>query len=260
MEIFNAIGLDIPKEKTIGDLAEDAEIRGEASHSARFGKIVHGRCWRIGLGLEVWTILNETETGEVFYADCRPGFRARYTQTIRNWVLHETEGGETTVEGKINNYNDKIFFQLQNLTELGAKNLEQQHLNVGLCGLAYRAEVSERVEPAKLKPLRETASKPKLAETDWSLCGRVIAFNALRNPFSGNGLYWIRLDLNAFKLEILINQDALKGGELHPGVSLSADVWMQGHIVTQSTSISNYEGVDWSSNTVDFWKNYKRLN
>ena len=112
MEIFNAIGLEIPKEKTLSDLAEDAEIRGEATHSARYDRVVHGRCWRIGLGLEVWTILNESETGEVFYAGCRPAFRSRYPQKISDCVLYEYENGRTIVEGRIVNHRDKIFFQL----------------------------------------------------------------------------------------------------------------------------------------------------
>ena len=260
MEIFNAIGLEIPKEKTLSDLAEDAEIRGEVSHSSHSGGIIHGRCWRIGLGLEVWTILNELETGEIFYADCRPGFRARYTQAVGDWVLYEDEEGGTTVEGRIARRREKIFFQLQNLTEIGAKSFERKFLMVGLCGLAYRAEVSEADEKSVLKPLRKAAGGSKQDETDWRLCGRVIKFNALRNPFSGSDLYWIYLDLDDIKLEIIINQDALKGMELRVGATVRADVWLQGHIVKQPLFLSSYEGVDWSFNTVDFWKNYKKLN
>jgi hypothetical protein len=261
MEIFNAIGLEIPQGQTLSDLAEDAERRGEASLSARSGGTVHGRCWRIGLGLEVWTTLYESKTGEVFYADCRPGFRARYTQKINSWTLYEDEQeGEATVEGGIENYAERISFQLQNLTEVGAKNFEQPILTVGLCGLAYRAEVSEQDEAPEWKPLRKTEGNAGSNEIDWRLTGRVISFNALRNPFSGHDLYWIHLDLGNFRLEILVNRHILKGGELRVGATVEADVWLQGHIVTQSTFLSNYEGVDWSGNAADFWKNFKKLN
>nr|MBA3599918.1 hypothetical protein [Acidobacteriota bacterium] len=115
MEIFNAIGLKIPKGKTLSDLAEDAERKGEASLSTRPSCVIHGRCWRIGGGLEVWTILYESETGEVFFADCRPGFRARYRQNLSDWCLFETEAeGEAAIEGYTENYGIKVFFQLQN--------------------------------------------------------------------------------------------------------------------------------------------------
>jgi len=43
MEIFNAIGLEILKGKTLNDLAESAEKFGEASLSMRGGGIIHGR-------------------------------------------------------------------------------------------------------------------------------------------------------------------------------------------------------------------------
>jgi hypothetical protein len=261
MQIFNAIGLEISKVKTLNDLAENTKIRGEASLSARPSGVVHGRCWRIGSGLEVWTILYESETGEIFYADCRPGFRARFPQNIRDWNLYENEkGGTTTVEGKIEDCREKIFFQLQNLTEVGAKNFRRKVLSVGLCGLAYRAKVSQQDENFGFAPLSGTPNNRDSDKTNWRLCGRVLSFDALRNSFSGSDLYWIHLDLGDFNLEILVNQHALKENELRAGASVKADVWLQGHIITQSTFFSSYEGVDWSFNTVDFWNNFKRLN
>jgi hypothetical protein len=261
MEIFNAIGLEIPKCKTLNDLAEDAERLGEPSISTRAAGTVHGRCWRIGLGLEVWTTLYESATGEVFYADCRPGFRARYTQNLSRWFLYE---GEAAVAGRIENHADKIFFQLQNLTEAGAKHFERKVLTVGLCGLAYRARVAAAVatdEALECQPLSETAGNSDAGKADWRLSGRVINYNALRNPFSGSDLYWIHLDLGNFELEILINRRRLIGGKLlRVGANVKADVWLQGHIVAESTFFSNYEGVDWSASAADFWKNYKKLN
>lgn len=263
MEIFNAIGLDIPKGKTLDDLAEDAERRGEASLSTRAAGTIHGRCWRIGLGLEVWTTLYESATGEVFYADCRPGFRARYTQNVSRWSLYEDEAdGEAAVAGRIEHHPDKIFFQLQNLTETGAKNFERKVLTVGLCGLAYRARVATADdETFEWRRLSETAGNSDAAEADWRLSGRVINYNALRNPFSGSDLYWIHLDLGNFELEILVNRRRLIGDKLlRIGANIKADVWLQGHIVAESTFLSSYEGVDWSAGAADFWKNYKKLN
>ncbi len=261
MEIFNAIGLEIPQGKTLNDLAEDAERRGEASLSTRSGGTVHGRCWRIGLGLEVWTTLYESKTGEVFYADCRPGFRARHPQNIDRWALYEDEEeGEATVEGTIEDYADNVFFQLQNLTEVSQKNFERDVLTVGLCGLAYRAEVSATEEEKHWQQLYKTEGNAKAEETDWRLVGRVINFNELRNPFSGHDLFWIYLDLGYFQLEILVNRHILKGGELRVGATVKADIWLQGHIVSQSTFLSSYEGVDWSVGAADFWKNLKKLN
>ncbi len=259
MEIFNAIGLKIPKGKTLSDLAEDAERKGEASLSTRPSCVIHGRCWRIGFGLEVWTILYESETGEVFFADCRPGFRARYTQNLSDWSLFETEAeGEAAIEGYTENYGVKVFFQLQNLTEAAAGNFEQKKLTVGLCGLAYHAEVSAREEKSYWKSSKTNASKTD--KTNWHLCGKVIEFNALRNPFSGSDLYWIHLDLGNFELEILVNRHALTGSDLCVGATIKAKIWLQGHIASRSTFYSNYEGVDWSVNPVDFWKQFKKQN
>jgi len=74
---FETIGLEVPSEKAINFLAERAENQGEPTQLLRRGAVLHGRCWKLGEGLEVWTVLYESETGDVFYANCRPGFRAR---------------------------------------------------------------------------------------------------------------------------------------------------------------------------------------
>ena len=256
--VFNAIGIEVPNKTAFNNLAEDAEKRGEASLSTRPGGIVHGRCWRIGLGLEVWTILSETKSGEVFYADCRPGFRARYTQILSDWTLSEAVG-EAVVEGFTEFQTVKVFFKLQNLTEISHTKFEQKLLKVGLCGLAYRAEALTEEEKTCWKPA--ASENAEADQADWILCGKILAFDELRNPFTGSDLYWIHLDLGNFRLEILVNKRAL-GGEkdLKIGSSLKAKVWLQGHVGSQSTFYSSYEGVDWSQKTVDFWKTFKREN
>ena len=262
MEIFNAIGLRFPKGKTINDLAQNAEKLGEASVSTRPDCVIHGHCWRIGAGLEVWTILYESGDGEVFYADCRPGFRAKYTQNIEVWSLYEDEEkGDAAIAGKIEDSNTKVFFQLQNLTEVSPKNFARKILRVGLGGLALRAEIADNDEDFLWQPLRKTEGNADVEETYWRLCGRILAFEAVRNTYSKKGLYWIHLELKNFNLEILVNQNDLRGANgLRVGKHIKADIWLQGHVVSQSTYFSSYEGIDWSSQPADFWKSFKRQN
>lgn len=261
MEIFNAIGLEIPKGKTLNDLAEDAEQRGVASISTRPDCVLYGHCWHIGAGLEVWTILYQSETGDVFYADCRPGFRAKKKRNLTAWMLYEDEEeGEASIEGSIEDTGVNVFFQLQNLTEVSAKNFDRTLLRVAFGGLAIRAEVSAAQSEQEWKPLYKTEGNAEKEQTYWRLCGTVTAFETLRNPHSGSGLYRINVSLGSFDLEILVSQADLRGEKLRVGASLKADVWLQGHIVSQSTYHSNYEGIDWSSRPVDFWKNFKKEN
>jgi len=258
MEIaFDAIGLEITNEKAFNNLAEDAGKRGEASRLARQSGVLHGRCWRLGDGLEVWTVLYESKTGEVFYADCRPGFRARFRQRINPWLMTEfDEEGEALIHGFIEDTETEVLFELQNLTEVSGKNFQSNTLQIGLCGLAYRAEVVEKSEKY-WRPSTKTSDKP---ENDWSLCGEIIAFNALRNPFSGSDLYWLHLDLGDFELEILVNQKTLLSEDLFVGATIRAEVWLQGHIISESTLFSHYEGVDYTRRTIDFWQKFKRKN
>ena len=262
MEIFNAIGLQFPKGKTINDLAQNAEKLGEASVSTRPGCVLYGHCWRIGAGLEVWTILYKSGDGEVFYADCRPGFRAKYTQNIESWVLYEDEvEGDAAIAGKIEDFSTEVFFQLQNLTEVSPKNFERDILRVGLGGLALRAEVVVEGTDFLWQPLCETAENSDAEETYWRLRGKILAFETVRNTYSEKGLYWIHLELKNFNLEILVNQKDLRGaGDLRVGKYIEADIWLQGHVVSQSTYFSSYEGIDWSSHPADFWKSFKRQN
>ena len=261
MEIaFAAIGLEVTNETAFDNLAESVERRGEVSRLIRKGGVLHGRCWRIGEGLEVWTVLYQTETGEVFYADCRPGFRARFRQRINPWVMTElAEAGEALVHGFIQDTETEVLFELQNITEVSSKNFQNNTLIVGLCGLAFRAEVILNKEDRYWKTIE--SGKPANEKNNiWSLCGEIIAFNALRNPVSGSDLYWLHLDLGNFELEILVNQKTLSGEDLHIGAFIKADVWLQGHIISESTFFSRYEGVDYTHRTVDFWKKFKRLN
>src|SRR5215472_6992119 len=169
---FETIGLEVPSEKAFNYLAERAGDQGEPTQLTRRGAILHGRCWKLGEGLEVWTVLYESGSGDVFYADCRPGFRARYSQSITPWALTEyDEEGEAVVHGYCEGSDCEVLFELQNLTEVGPGGFRAQQLHVGLCGLAYRARVRRSagrtrwVPLERLEPLRHCARLQTVAQS-----------------------------------------------------------------------------------------------
>ncbi len=260
-ETFEAIGLDVPSEKDFNHLAERAGDQGEATQLLRRGAVLHGRCWKLGEGLEVWTVLYESGTGDIFYADCRPGFRARYTQRVSPWALTEyDEEGEAIVHGYCDGNETEVLFELQNITEVGPEGFRAQELHVGLCGLAYRARVCAREERMRWQTLEAAAPARAAHENDWSLCGRVLSFKTLRNPLSGSELYWAYLDLGCLKLEVLINRRALRGGPLCVGATLAADVWLQGHVLDRRALQSRYEGLDRAYTNAEAWSHLRRRN
>jgi hypothetical protein len=258
---FETIGLEVPTEKAINFLAERAENQGEASQLSRRGGVLHGRCWKLGEGLEVWTVLYESGTGDVFYANCRPGFRARYSQRIAPWALTEyDEAGEAVIHGYCDGTETEVLFELQNLTEVGVSGFRAPELHVGLCGLAYRARVCSREMDPRWLPLERAAPSRAAHENDWILRGRVIAFKPLINPLSGTELYWIYVHLDRLKLEVLVNARALTGGTLEVGATLSAEVWLQGHVLDSRAMRMHYEGVDQAYAIADLWSHFSRRN
>ena len=258
---FETIGLEVPSEKAINFLAERAENQGEATQLSRAGAVLHGRCWKLGEGLEVWTVLYESGTGEVFYANCRPGFRARYMQRIAPWALTEyDEQGEAVIHGYCDGTETEVLFELQNLTEVGTAGFRAPALHVGLCGLAYRARVCSREMDARWLPLERAAPSRAAHENDWIVRGRVIAFKPLVNPLSGTELYWIYVDVGRLKLEVLVNVRALLGGPLEIGTTLSAEVWLQGHVLDARALQAQYEGVDRAYSIADLWSHFSRTN
>lgn len=263
MEVtFDAIGIKIENETAFNALAVDVDKRGEITRLPRLGGILHGRCLKLGKGLEIWSMLYEPSgSGKMSYTDCRPGFRARYAHEITPWVLTEfDEDGEAVIHGFIGGDGAEVLFQLQNLTEVGTRIYEQKSIRVGLCGLAYGARVLKKSERPAWTAYDEIALNIAGSENDWRLSGEILAFEALRNPFTGDALFWIHVDAGVLKLEVLVNSKALQGGKLKVGASLKADVWLQGHILNEPAQTSLYEGVDWSYNTIDFWKSFKRSN
>jgi hypothetical protein len=257
---FATIGLELNSDTAFNALATKAGDCGEASFLPRRGAVLHGRCWKLGDGLEVWTVLYESGTGETSYADCRPGFRARYTQRISPWALTEyDEEGEAVIHGFCENKETEVLFELQNLTELPPATFRSPTLNVGLCGLAYRAGILRGNGDFMWKALESVAPERAKHENDWSLKGRILAFRPVQNPLSGSDLFWVYLDLGAFRLEILINQQALRG-KLRLGAMLAAEIWLQGHVLDDYALSLRYEGVDFAAPTAEFWRHLKRVN
>lgn len=258
---FATIGLDVPSEKAFTLLAERAGSQGEQTQLSRRGVVLHGRCWKLGEGLEVWTVLYESGSGDVFYADCRPGFRAKYSQRITPWALTEyDEAGEAVIHGYCEGAETEVLFELQNLTEVSPTAFRSQSLRVGLCGLAYRARIRDQKTAKHWKPLEQVAPQRAAYENDWSLCGRVISFKTLQNPISGSELYWVYLDLDCLKLEVLVNTQTLRGGVMKVGAMLYSEVWLQGHILNDTMIRSRYEGIDYTYRNIDFWTKFKRVN
>ncbi len=258
MEIaFEAIGIEFANQTAFEDLAENVGTRGESSRLPRESGILHGRCLKLGEGLEVWSVRYESAAGEMFPADCRPAFRAKYVQKISPWLINEYDReGEAVVHGYIENTESEVLFELQNLTEIGVPIQSYETLRVNLCGLAYRAEVSKKPGKIVWKHLDESEGH----ENEWTLGGKIIDFNRIRNEFSGSDLFWIYLDLGDFNLEILVNQSQLNAKKLKIGDYLTADIWLQGHISGKIFQTRLYEGVDRQMRTADFWKHFKRLN
>ena len=109
--------------------------------------------------------------------------------------------------------------------------------------------------------MRNTSAPSRAAhENDWTLRGRVIAFKSLRNPLSGSELYWVYVDLSDLRLEVLINQRSLHGGELRLGATFSAEVWLQGHVLDEQALRLRYEGADRTYSVGDFWTRFSRRN
>ena len=166
-ETFEAIGWKAQR-KGFQSPAERAGDQGEATQLLRRGAV---RTVVVGNGrrAEVWTVLYESGTGDIFYADCRPGFRARYVQRISPWALTEyDEDGEAIVHGYCDGTDTEVLFELQNLTEVGPEGFRAQELHVGLCGLAYRARVcasGERVRWQTLEDSRRRAPRMKRLES-----------------------------------------------------------------------------------------------
>jgi hypothetical protein len=262
-ELFEAIGFDVPDEDSYNLLAEYAETSGERSHVHRGGATLHGRCWKLGEGLEVWSIVYDGAS-QLYYADCRPAFRSRYIRTVHPWELIEYDETGKRLFDPGYAIARRIVFELQNLTELNHAAFREPHLQVAVAGLAYTAVLqppgsrrmaAPRFEPAERVPVRDRDS----CENDYVVSGTVLAWRDMQNRVTGSNLVWIYVDAKEIRLEMVVSRRVLKG-EPAIGAGISARVWLQGHVLEAAEIAARYEGVDRECEPSDFWSGLRRSN
>ena len=266
-ELFEAIGFEVADEHSYNLLVEYVETNGQRTRVQRGEAALHGRCWKLGDGLEVWSILYESGA-DLYYADCRPAFRSRYVRTVLPWELVEyDEDGEAIVRGAVPGV-PEVVFELQNLTELDDALFRESHLHVGLAGIAYAARVqpsSETKSPTDQPTYRfELAERlegfaDKACENDYVISGRVLSWRDVRNSVTAADLVWIYVDAAVIRIEVLANRRALRG-ELKIGAEITANIWLQGHVLEESDISARYEGVDKEYEQADFWAGLRRDN
>jgi hypothetical protein len=258
-EPFDAIGFKVTDEASYHALAEEAHQRGAASQVRRDRATLHGCCWQLGDGLEVWTVLHESQAG-VFYADCRPAFRGRHVYALYPWeIIEYEEDGEAVVRGVVTGTDTEAIFELQNLTEINPSAFRERPITAAISGLAYDAHLNRRQLPPRFMPLVEKSRRRDIAENDYLVRGEVLHWRVLHNPRTTKDLVWVYLETGRLKLEVLINRSDLQG-ELRRGAQLSAEVWLQGHILSDRELEARYEGVDGVIAKGDYWAALRREN
>ena len=266
-ELFEAIGFEVADEHSYNLLVEYVETNGLRTRTQRGEAALHGRCWKLGDGLEVWSIVYERGS-ELYYADCRPAFRSRYVRMVLPWELVEyDEDGEAIVRGRLPGA-PEVVFELQNLTEIDEAVFRESHLYVGLAGIAYAARVQASPE------LKQTNDPPvyrfelaerlegfadKACENDYVVSGRVLSWRDVKNSVTAAELVWIYVDAGAIRIEVLANRRALRG-ELKIGAEITANIWLQGHVLAERDISARYEGVDRDYEQADFWAGLRRGN
>jgi hypothetical protein len=257
-ELFAAIGFEVADERSYDLLVESVETNGEWTESQRGEAALHGRCWQLGDGLEVWCLLYQ-RNADFYYADCRPAFRSRYVHIIERWELVEyQEDGEATVRGVVRGA-PEINFELQNLTELHDSVFRQSRLHVALAGIAYAARVD--AEPSYGLKLAQQVERPteELCDNNYEVAGRVIALRDIRNPVTSAELVWIYMDAGVIRLEVVASRQTVGAG-LDVGKGITASIWLQGHVLEERDLFARYEGVDREFAPADFWAGLQRGN
>jgi hypothetical protein len=255
-EPFHAIGFNIADEASYQALAEEAKQRGTTTRAKREQGVIHGCCWSIGSGLEVWTMLYESKDG-IFYADCRPAFRARHVFSLYPWEIAEyEEDGKAVARGALVNSSVEIVFELQNITEVDLSRLRDRQIMASVSGLGYRARVIKNTKDPLFAPLSERYPRRKPDEADYAVRGRILSWREIKNPHTTSDLLLIDVDAGKLKLEVLINRADLKG-ELKADGWLASEVWMQGHILSEKDLQARYEGLD-QVYRGSFWETLRR--
>jgi hypothetical protein len=265
-DIFEAIGFDVVDEDSYNLLAEYAERAGERSTVYRADITLHGRCWKLGDGLEVWSVIYESPS-ELYFADCRPAFRSRYVYSIQPWEMAEyCEDGEAIVHGKLCPGPD-IFFELQNFTEVKNPLFRRHRLQVALAGLASTAAIPRRPKSGgsqylmqRFYPLSaEPDSNKDSYENEYVVSGTILAHREIHNSVTEERLVWVFVDAGKIRLEVLVNGRSIDGRP-SVGSNITATVWLQGHVLQDNEISARYEGIDLGCVRSDFWAGLRRNN
>lgn len=258
-EPFDAIGFKVLDRASYEALAEEAYQRGEISKARRGQGVLHGCCWSLGSGLEVWTVLYESTDG-LFYVDCRPAFRGQHIFTFYPWEIIEYEqDGEAVARGVTIDTNIEMTFELQNLTEINPHEFKDRAITSAVSGLAYKARINARAGKPTFMPLRDKSARKNVPDNDYIVRGVIRSWRQIQNLHTSSDLIWVVVDAGEVKLEVLVNRSDLRG-ELKKGAWLSAEVWLQGHILNDKALTARYEGIDRRISAGAYWKTLTRHN
>ncbi len=259
-DIFDVIGFKLPDEASYQQLAETARQRGTPSTISRRNAIIQGYCWTVVEGIEIWTILHESKDG-VYFADCRPAFRNARSYEVASWEIIEfIEDGEALVSGRIQNID--LIFELQNFTELNELVYNQPILTAHLSGLCSRLKILDTTLLPKITPLspaQTSQANNKYAENDYLLQGKILSWRELLNPITQSKIVWLDVQVGELQVELLVNREQCNG-TLSEGAWISAEAWMQGHIICPQEQQSKYEGLDISIPVAEHWSVLRRQN
>ncbi|MEY3283218.1 MAG: DUF3881 family protein [Acidobacteriota bacterium] len=257
-EPFEAIGFRINDEASYQALAMEAHDRGTITRLFRPKGILHGSCWSLGAGLEVWTMVYESPNG-TYFADCRPAFRNQQVYQFYPWEILEFEQeGEALLTGSLRHAGGpELVFALQNLTELNLRQLPWREVTAAVSGLAYRAKVLRPSRQRREPLIRPGLAGRECAENDYELRGSILAWRELRNQHTTSNLIWIRLDLGLLNLEILVNRADLQGLP-KVGEWLTAEIWLQGYMLNEKQLEARYEGPDQRIPRQQQWRQLRR--
>jgi hypothetical protein len=259
-EPFDAIGFRIKDEASYHALAEQAHQRGTITKTERDAATLHGCCWQVGGGVEVWTVLHESKEG-LFYTDCRPAFRAHHYFALFPWEMAEyEEDGEAVVTARTGEA--EVIFELQNLTEIDPSTYRNHALTAAIAGLGYRAKLTDKPVEPSFMPLARAQPRRRSAENDYLVRGKVLDWRELKNAQTEERLLWFYVDADKIKLEVVVNQADFKGQLPAPGQEtwLTAEAWLQGYILSDKEIATHYEGVDYTVSPGDFWAALRREN
>lgn len=266
-ELFESIGFEVDTEESYEVIADYAEASGERTSQYRGNTALHGWCWKMGDGLEVWSVLYNRD-GRIYYADCRPAFRSRYVYHIQPWELIEyDEDGEAVICGTLHT-GTEIVFELQNLTELSSNVFREPHLQATLAGLAYSVQINpvrdtgkNGESPSYSFELAETLPEyvQDACENDYLISGKILAWRETQNPVTLTPLIWLYIDVGNLSLEVLANRRSVRGRPAI-GASVNAHIWLQGYVLKPGDLSMRYEGVDWEYQVSDFWARLRREN